>query len=214
MGGPAMATAEGKGAGERDLLNLMRAVKLQSVFRGHRCRQTLGAKGLLSPAGRPAHLHAPRVAATRVQAAFRGHLDRVRAQQALARKRALVRIQRIQVAVPPPRNAQVSAVARVLCCGAAGGGTQGRAAQRSVCVCVCVFVQATYRGHVTRVRVRRDLGDVLLANRRRRRPRNLLQHVENTLRRGAASPHAPAFVLAFSFALVPAVAASGAGVMT
>ena len=79
-------------------------------------------------------------------------------------------------------------------------------------------VQATYRGHVTRVRVRRDLGEGLrLTNRRRlarQRPLTLLQAVENTLRRGAESPHAPAFVLAFSIALVPAVAASGGAAMT
>ena len=75
-----------------DLFSLMRAVKLQSVFRGHRSRLLLGA----------ARKQGPRLAATKLQAAFRGHLDRLRAQQALARKVAVLRIQRIQVAVPFP----------------------------------------------------------------------------------------------------------------
>lgn len=71
-----------------DLFSLMRAVKLQSVFRGHRSRLILGA----------ARKRGPRLAATKVQAAFRGHLDRLRAQHVLARKVADFRIQRIQVA--------------------------------------------------------------------------------------------------------------------
>jgi hypothetical protein len=40
--------------------------------------------------------HVPQ-AATRVQAAFRGHLDRLRVQQALRYKAATLRVQRIQV---------------------------------------------------------------------------------------------------------------------
>lgn len=35
-------------------------------------------------------------AATRVQAAFRGHLDRIRAQQVLRTRTTLMRIQRLQ----------------------------------------------------------------------------------------------------------------------
>jgi hypothetical protein len=96
---------EGSGASlsdYRDLFSLMRAVKLQSVFRGHRSRLLLGA----------ARKQGPRLAATKLQAAFRGHLDRLRAQQALARKVAVLRIQRIQVAVHPTRaGGRVEAIA-------------------------------------------------------------------------------------------------------
>ena len=76
-----------------EMFSIMRAVKLQSVFRGHRSRLLLGA----------ARKQGPRLAATKLQAAFRGHLDRLRAQQALARKVAVLRIERIQVAVHPTR---------------------------------------------------------------------------------------------------------------
>ena len=76
-----------------EMFSIMRAVKLQSVFRGHRSRLLLGA----------ARKQGPRLAATKLQAAFRGHLDRLRAQQALARKVAVLRIQRIQVTVHPAR---------------------------------------------------------------------------------------------------------------
>ena len=69
-------------------------------------------------------------------------------------------------------------------------------------------MQATYRGHLIRARVRRDMGEAFqIANRRRRRPRTLLEAVQRTLHL-FASNSVPTAVIPLSLALIPSVTAS------
>lgn len=70
-------------------------------------------------------------------------------------------------------------------------------------------IQATYRGHVIRARVRRDMGEAFqVANRRRRRPRNLLEVIEKTLDGIMMLPHGTSWALGLSLAMIPSVTSS------
>ena len=78
-----------------------------------------------------------------------------------------------------------------------------------VCVRVCVSHQAAYRGHVIRVRVRRDMDEVIaLAHRRRRNPRGLGVRgaFEDTLR--LWTERSEVWVLVLSLAAMPSLALS------
>ena len=69
--------------------------------------------------------------------------------------------------------------------------------------------QATYRAHIIRARVRREMGEALqIVIRRRRRPRTLAEGLERVLRLASETPHKTSLALALSLSMMPAVSGS------
>lgn len=128
-------------------------------------------------------------AAIKVQAAFRGHVDRARTRQVVAH-RATIRAQLIQVLL---RTLSRSTLPYCLVGAVRIGNVTVRVLRD----------QATYRAHVIRARVRRDMGEALQLVRRRRRPRTMLEAVLRAMRLASETPQTLA--LALSLSMLPSV---------